>query len=162
MQKTPLTFWSRWMMFLAFFLLVYGLAMVFVPEMMNQTFVAPLLFGNNDPLQSTFFSMGASGKTILNILSGLLGTVTLGWAVQIAWIAHIPFRNGEWWAWYALATSLCAWAVFEFYFKLMDGITGPGLVAHFGLLMAFAIPLLATFRHFHPVMSIQGESGGGS
>ncbi len=78
MQKIPLTFWSRWMMLLAFFLLVYGLGMVFAPATMNQTFVVPLLFGNNEPLRSTFSSMGANTRVLLNALSGLLGMVTLG------------------------------------------------------------------------------------
>ncbi len=56
--------------------------------------------------------------------------------------------------------SLSAWAVFEFYFKLTEGITGPGLVAHFGLLMAFAIPLLASYQSFHLVEIPAAENSG--
>jgi hypothetical protein len=151
MQKSVPVFWSRWIKFLSFFLIVYGLAMVFVPQMMNRTLVGPLLYGNNEVLRSEFVSVGEPEAAFLNVLSGLLGTVTIGWAIQMAWIAHKPFLNSERWAWNSLAMSVCVWAALEFYFKLTDGITGPGLFAHFGLLIAFAIPLLATYRYFHPM-----------
>ena len=149
MQKSVPIFWSRWILFLSIFLIIYGLAMVFVPKTMNHTFVGPLLFGNNEYLLIKFVSIDEPEATFHNILSGLLGTVTIGWAIQMAWIAYQPFREGETWAWNSLTMSVCAWAVFEFYFKLTDGISGVGLFAHFGLLVAFAIPLLVTYRNFH-------------
>lgn len=158
MQKSVPVFWSRWIKFLSFFLIVYGLAMVFVPEAMNRTLVGPLLYGNNEVLRSGFVSVGEPEATFLNVLSGLLGTVTIGWAIQMAWIAHSPFRSGERWAWNALAVSVSVWAALEFYYKLIEGINGVGLFAHFGLLIAFAVPLLATYRYFHPtIMTDQPE-----
>ena len=68
----------------------------------------------------------------------------------MAGIAHLPFRQGERWAWNSLLVSVSAWAALEFTFKLTNRISGVGLFAHFGLLLAFAIPLLATYRYFHP------------
>jgi hypothetical protein len=150
MQKSTPVFWSRWIKFLSFFLIVYGLAMVFVPQMMRDP-VAAILFDNHESFRSAFVSTGEPQSTFLNVLSGLLGTVTTGWAIQMAWIAHKPFRSGETWAWNALAMSVSVWAALEFYYKLIEGINGVGLFAHFGLLIAFAVPLLATYRYFHPV-----------
>jgi hypothetical protein len=69
----------------------------------------------------------------------------------MAWSTHKPFRSGETWAWNALTLSVFIWAALEFCFKLIEGINGIGLFAHFSLLIAFAVPLLATFRYFHPV-----------
>jgi hypothetical protein len=152
MQKSTPVFWSRWIKFLSFFLIVYGLAMVFVPQMMR-TPVASILFDNHESFRSAFVSMGEPQSTFLNVLSGLLGTVTTGWAIQMAWIAHIPFRSGERWAWNALAMSVSVWAILEFVFKLIDGINGIGLVAHFGLFVAFAIPLAATYGDFYSTAS---------
>ena len=149
MQKSMSVFWSCWIQFLSGFLVIYGVAMVFVPEWMNRTLVSTLLYGNNEMLRSAFVSAGEPSATFLKILSGLLGTVTVGWAIQMGWIVYKPFRNGERWAWNALAISVLAWALLEFYFKFTGGITGVGLIAHFGLLIAFAIPLSATYRHFH-------------
>lgn len=149
MQKSIIVFWSRWIQSLSGFLGIYGLAMVFAPEFMNRTLVSTLLYGNNDLLRSAFVSAGEPNATFLKVLSGLLGTVTVGWAIQMGWIAYKPFRNGERWAWNGLAISVLTWALLEFYFKFTNGITGVGLIAHFGLLIAFAIPLTATYRHFH-------------
>jgi hypothetical protein len=150
MPKPLSPFWPRWVIGLSVFLILYGLAMMFLPQTMNRTFVGPLLYGNNERLQSAFVSLREPETTFLNVMSGLLGTVTIGWAIQMAWIAHIPFRNGERWAWIALAMSVSVWAILEFLFKLLDGISSVGLVAHFGLLVAFAIPLAATYRDFYP------------
>jgi hypothetical protein len=150
MQKSIPVFWSRWIKFLSFFLIAYGLAMVFAPQMMR-TPVAAILFDNQESFRSAFLSTGEPQSTFLNVLSGLLGTVTTGWAIQMAWIAHKPFRSGETWAWNALATSVSVWAALEFYYKLIEGINGIGLFAHFGLLIAFAVPLLATYRYFHSI-----------
>jgi hypothetical protein len=148
MQTSLLRRWTSWIKFLSFFLVVYGLAMVFTPQMMR-TPVAAILFDNHAALRDDFVSTDEPHATFLNLLSGLLGTVSTGWAVQIAWIAHKPFYKGERWAWNMLAMSVSVWAVLEFYFKLAQGINGVGLFAHFGLWIAFAIPLLATYRYFH-------------
>ncbi|MDL1885502.1 hypothetical protein FBR01_17880 [Anaerolineae bacterium CFX8] len=149
MQKSVPVFWSRWIMVISFFLIAYGLAMVFAPQMMR-TPVAAILFDNNESFRRAFVAAGEPESTFLHVLSGLLGTVTTGWAIQTAWIAHKPFRCGETWAWNALAMSISAWSALEFYYKLVESINGIGLFAHFGLWIAFAVPLLATYRYFHP------------
>jgi hypothetical protein len=156
MPKSNPVFWSRWIMLISFFLIAYGLAMVFAPQLMRSP-VAAILYDNNEVLRSAFISAVEPQSKFLNALSGLLGTVTTGWAIQIAWLAYIPFRNGETWAWNTLAGSVSVWAVLEFYYKLVEGINGIGLFAHFGLWIAFAVPLLMTYRHFHPVVSTPPE-----
>lgn len=148
MPRLTLRFWSRWIKVLSLFLIAYGLAMVFAPQMMR-TPVGGILFDNNEALHSAFVSAGEPLSTFLNLLSGLLGTVTTGWAIQMAWIAHKPFQQGETWAWNALTASMTVWSALEFAYKFVEGINGVGLVAHFGLLAAFAVPLLATYRPFH-------------
>jgi hypothetical protein len=130
--------------------------MVFAPEVMNRHLVDPLLFQNSERLRSASASMDEPGLALLGVLSGLLGAVTIGWSIQMAWIAYKPFSNGEPWAWNAMVVSLSAWAAVEFYFKWADGIRGLGLFAHFGLLIALAIPRLATCRYFHPAAKMGG------
>lgn len=140
-----LLFYSRCLKFLSFSLMLYGLAMIFAPDWMNQTLVVPLLYSDKPIFQSTFNAMTGEEQQLLETLSALLGTVTLGWAIQMTWIAHIPFRKGEPWAWFALGSSLITWAILEFIFKFISGIGGLGLFAHFGLLLAYAIPLILTY-----------------
>jgi hypothetical protein len=81
--------------------------MVFDPQLMNRTLVSTLLYGNNEGLRNAFVASDETQQTFLNTLSGLLGTVTIGWAIQMAWIARLPFRKGERWAWNSLLMSMC-------------------------------------------------------
>ena len=141
-------FWSRWIAFLSLFLIIYGLAMMFVPQTMNSTLVGPLLY-HDDVQRKAFAAMAEPDMTFFNIINGLLGTVTIAYAILIGWIALVPFRKGERWAWNALAMSVTVWAMLEGYLKLSYGL-GVWSQAHLGLVVAFGIPLLATYRNFHP------------
>jgi len=147
MPGTVPVFWSRWIVFLSLFLILYGLAMMVAPQTMNSVLVGPLLY-HDEAQRIAFAAMVEPDVTFFNIINGLLGTVTIGYAILIGWIAFEPFHNGERWAWNALAMSVTVWAVLEGYLKLSYGL-GMWSQAHLGLLVAFGIPLLATYRDFH-------------
>ena len=147
MYRTVPVFWSRWLLFLSLFLIIYGLAMVFAPQLMNSTLVGPLLY-HTEVLRSAYARLVEPELTFLNILNALLGTVTIGYAILIGWIAFEPFRKGERWAWNAIGMSVVAWAILEGYVKLSKGL-GIWSMAHLGLLVAFSVPLFATYRYFH-------------
>jgi hypothetical protein len=138
---------SLWIQFLCLVLIAYGVAMVFAPQMMNSTLVGPLLY-HSESLQAAFTQVGGTDPIFFNVLNGLIGAVTIGYAISIGWIAREPFRRGESWAWNAIAASITTWAIFESYVKLASGL-GVWSQAHFGLLVAIGIPLLVTYRHFH-------------
>lgn len=142
MPKSGSILWSHWIKFLSFFLIAYGLAMVLIPHLMR-TPVASILFDNHESFRTAFIARDEPQSTVLNVMSGLLGTVTTGWAIQMAWLAHNPFRNGEIWAWNALAMSISVWAALEFYYKLIEGINGIGLFTS-----DYGLPLL--FRYWRP------------
>jgi len=152
--------WSRWIEFLSLLLIVYALAMVFVPEMMSRTLVGPLLFYHDEVLRSAFTRLTDPDLIFVNVLNGLIGSVTMGWAIVFSAIASGPFRKGETWSWNALTAGVTAWAIVEAYVKLTHGL-GVWSLAHISLLVAYGVPLLATYRHFHrsvPVAS--GETNG--
>jgi hypothetical protein len=155
MRRAVPVFWSRWIAFLSLLLILYGLAMAFAPQMMNVTLVGPLLF-HSEVLRSAFAQLAEPELTFLNVLNGLLGAVTVGYAILIGGIALEPFRRGERWAWNTIAASVTAWAILEGYVKLAHGL-GVGSLAHLGLLVAFGIPLLATYRYFHPSATIDSN-----
>jgi len=148
MPRTAPVLWSRWIGFLSLLLIIYGLAMVFMPQMMNSTLVGPLLY-HTELLRSAFARLAEPELIFVNVLTGLIGSVTTGWAIVFGWIALEPFRKGERWAWNAMAAGVTAWAVLEGYVKLANGL-GVWSLAHISLLVAYGIPLLATYRHFHP------------
>jgi|SRR5436190_2567936 len=153
MPKAVPVLWSRWIEFLCLILIFYGLAMVFAPQFMSSALVGPLLY-HTETLRSAFTKLAEPDVTFVNILNGLLGAVTIGYAIIIGWIVYEPFRKGERWSWNAIAMSITAWALFEFYVKWTSGL-GIWSMAHFGLLVAFAIPLLASYPYFHPASKRQ-------
>jgi hypothetical protein len=146
-QPVPV-FWSKWMVVLSLLLIIYGLAMVVAPQMMNSTLVGPLLY-HAETLHNTFKKLSEQEQFFLSIMNGLLGTVVIGYAVLLGWIANTPFRKGERWAWNAIAVSISAWATLEALFKWVNGL-GIWSMAHLGLVVAFGIPLLASYRYFYP------------
>ncbi|MCI0396415.1 MAG: hypothetical protein L0322_15970 [Chloroflexi bacterium] len=158
MPKTTPLLWSRWLLFLSLLLIFYGLAMVFAPPLMNSALVGPLLY-HSEHLQSAFARLVEPELLFLNVMNGLLGAVTIGYAILTGWIAFEPFRRGERWAWNALVVNVLAWATLEGYVKLANGL-GLRSFAHVGLLIAFAIPLAMTYRHFHPPASPGGSAAG--
>jgi hypothetical protein len=146
-SESMLTLCSRWIQFLCLVLIAYGVAMVFAPQMMNSMLVGSLLF-HSESLQTAFERVSGTDPVFFNVLNGLIGAVTIGYAISIGWIAREPFRRGESWAWNAIAASITAWAIFESYVKLASGL-GVWSQAHFSLLAAIGIPLLVTYRRFH-------------
>ncbi len=122
--------------------------MVFAPQVMNDTLVGPLLY-HTEVLHSAFASLADPELIFLNVLNGLLGTVTVAYAIFLCWIAIEPFRRGERWAWNAIAMSITVWAMLEGCVKLSDGL-GIWSMAHLGLPAAIGIPLMATYHYFHP------------
>ena len=148
MHKSIPEFWSRWVLLLSLVLIVYGLAMAIAPKLMNDTLVAPLLY-HDAGLRGALILLAEPVLSYVRVLYGLLGAVTTGWAIMIGWIAFHPFRKGEPWAWNALVVTVSAWALLESYVKLVNGL-GPWSMAHLSLLLAYSLPLVVTYRHFHP------------
>src|SRR5258707_11448617 len=130
MNRTVPVFWSYWLLGLTLLLTIYGLAMAFAPRWMNDVFAGPLLY-HSEVLRSAFTSMTEPESTFHNVFDGLLGAVTIGYAILIGWITFKPFRRGERWAWNALGMSVIAWAIVEAYVKLSGGL-GIWSMAHIG------------------------------
>jgi hypothetical protein len=148
MHKTVPLLWSRWLLALSFFLVIYGLAMLVAPQWMSRTLVGPLLY-HNELLQSAFTALTGPELLFMKVMNGLIGAVTVAYAILIGAIAFTPFRRGERWAWNALAASVIVWAILEGYFKAANGL-GIKSMAHLGFLIVFSIPLGMTYRHFYP------------
>jgi hypothetical protein len=55
--------------------------------------------------------MSAEAAAYVAFVYGVLGAVMIGWGVTLGWIARVPLRRGEAWAWWATAVPLVAWFV---------------------------------------------------
>ena len=147
MNKTVPSFWLRWIQLLCLMLILYGVAMVVAPQMMNSRLIGPILYQSGS-LHNAFTTLAGPDQTFVNVLNGLIGAVTMGYAILLGWVTLEPFRKGETWAWNAITIGLVVWAILEAYVKLINGL-GIQSFLHFGLLVAFGIPLVATYRMFH-------------
>src|SRR5437762_14259361 len=93
MPKAVPVLWSRWIEFLCLILIFYGLAMVFARQFMSSALEVPLLY-HTETLRSAFTKLAEPDVTFVNILNGLLGAVTIGYAILIGWMVYGPLRNG--------------------------------------------------------------------
>jgi hypothetical protein len=82
------------------------------------------------------------------VLAAILGGALAGYFVLVGFIAWVPFRRREPWAWYAIACGVLAWFAID---------SGMCLVhrAHFNVwavnvpaLVALGLPLAATYNEF--------------
>ena len=142
-MREPPTFWWRWLLAAATGVGVFGLACVLLPDAV-QAFFNMLMFGRTwlPP------EYGTAVVPYLVFVTGVLGAVMLGWAVLMLLARVGPFRRGDVEGWRMLAWPLAIWFVVDTTWSVATGFWQNAILnCAFGL--AFAIPLAATWRHFH-------------
>lgn len=133
-------FWRRWLIAVTVAVMIYGVGLMALPEVMTGVFRA-LFFAAPTPL--TDFS--AEATAYVRLVQGVLGAVLIGWMVMLLSILLGAFRRREREAWQTLALSIVLWFVVDSGFSL--AIVNPAhALFNVGFLIAFAIPLAATFR----------------
>jgi hypothetical protein len=92
---------------------------------------------------------GASGEALdyMSFVGSLLGAVTIGMCVGLWWIARIPLRRGEPWAWTATVTTIAAWFAVDSTMSVLTGF--PRNVGLNVLAVATAAPALFALRPRH-------------
>lgn len=113
----------------------YGASMVLVPRVSGGLFAA-LGFG----MREAGIVDGAARSYVLFIY-GVLGSVLIGWMALVAAVAAGPLKDGNPWAWRALASSVGAWFLFDTTLSLVLGEWQHALV-NLGFLAALGLPLL--------------------
>jgi len=79
--------------------------------------------------------------------NGVLGAVMTGWMIAVIAIARGPFVEGRPWAWMTVAGSVAGWFLIDTAFSVMLGAWG-NVALNTAMVLMFAVPLLATRRHF--------------
>mgnify|MGYP001219763364 CR=1 FL=1 len=144
-MNTQTTFFWRWLILVIIGTLLFGLNMIFLPNVTNGLFNA-MFFPNTDINQ--IFSETA--QHYLQFTYGVLGAIMVGWASLMLYIALRPFRRGEREAWTMITTSIIIWFVVDSAYSLYMGYI-PNVVLNIIFLILYLIPLGATYRHFHHV-----------
>lgn len=141
--RQPPRLWRMWLQAAVAGVGVFGLACVALPGAIA-AFFNLLVFGRTW-LPPEF---GAAAAPYLSFVYGVLGAVMLGWAVLMMMVVEGPFRRGERAGWTMIALPFGTWFVVDTTWSLATGYW-QNAVLNACFALAFAIPLAATWRHFH-------------
>jgi hypothetical protein len=75
----------------------------------------------------------------------VLGSTILGWGLLLAFVAGVPFRRREPWAWYAIAISVVVWVVADTVVSFRAGVYLEVLFNGVALAL-YGLPLRMTYR----------------
>ena len=136
-------FCQRWLLILGVIIVVFGVALGFLfPTLSYDLFLA-----QSDP---AFSAMGEfTGGTVFfqQWISGVLGATMAGWGVCIAFIAAVPFKRKEKWAWNCLAIAVSLWFVIDTFLSWRFGALF-NVVFNVLIFLAAMVPLLLSRKYF--------------
>ena len=130
-------FWWRILVGVTAALMLFGLALVVMPNLALQGF-SLLIYGASAHL-NTF---GAEAVAYISLVHAVLGAVMFGWGVMFMFLALGPLRRGSSEAWYIFTVALLAWFIPDTTYSLLSGFW-QNAVLNAGFALMFAIPLTA-------------------
>jgi hypothetical protein len=135
-------FWWYWLLVAIVGLILFGSAFIFLQDLMQGLF--NWIF--SPTVDSRRYTPEA--VTSLKFAYGVLGAVMIGWAINLLMVLFGAFRRSEREGWNGIALSMVIWYVVDTTFSLVSGFFGNAILNTL-LFVMFAVPLAATYRHFH-------------
>ncbi len=142
------TFWTRWLLLTFILLIGFGLILIFVPSVFQNT-IGRLSYNQLFNGEEAFAALSDENATYLEFNLQVMGAIIVGWFIPLVGIIVQPFRQGETWAWNVITLSVVAWFILDTGASLASGIT-PNALGNLGFFIPIIIPLLATYHQFHP------------
>ncbi len=137
-------FWQKWLLFVAIYLVLFGLVLAFWGQ-------SPLLdFVFNKQIDPVFWPEGdAPGNAAVfqAWVYGVLGTTVTGWGIFMAFLAHYPFKAREKWAWNCFAVGIAVWYIADTVVSAYYQV-GFNVLFNTTLLVLLGLPLLLTRKDF--------------
>lgn len=143
---TVSTVWTRWLLAVSIIGCVLGVLLFAVP-FVQQT-VGDLYYDRYLG-ESAYSALSGPEIRFQQFVYGVMGALMAAWMATLAFLIHIPFRRGERWAWYAIDIGAVLWFIGDSYVSAVTGF-GVHILVNVGFLMAIGLPLVMTFRQFHP------------
>jgi hypothetical protein len=145
---TSFVFWQRWLLVLGGIVIAFGLGMA----LLNATPLFDLFNRQIDPAFWGVQPLPGQALAFRGWAYGVLGATTAGWGVFIAFLAQVPFRRRERWAWNCVALGILVWYVPDTLISLSFGVL---FNAFFNtlLLALVLLPLIFTRKDFEPATS---------
>jgi hypothetical protein len=139
-DRTPITFWYRWLVVVTAGMMAFGLFLVVAPGLTRQGF-SLMVYGDADRIGG----FGGKAADYIELVHAVMGAVMVGWGTAMLLVLRGPFRRDLREGWTILAVSLTAWFVPDTIASLASGFWQNAVLnAVFAVL--YAIPLAATFR----------------
>ena len=103
-------FWQRWLLISTYFVILFGLVMVFLnsTELYNRVIndqYNPVFWGNN--------TISKNAELFQQWVYGAWGATIIGWGIIVAFIAQYPFKRKEKWSWMGLTIMLSVWYLLD-------------------------------------------------
>ena len=146
MNKHISSLWWGWLLALCGMAAFGGILFSFAPQVLYPLTAKPFynVFFDHD----AFSVLTNPELTFQNWVYGAAGSNLVAWSLALALIVVGPFRRGERWAWTVIAITIAAKTLINIYVALNYGVVRDTL-GNVGLLIAFGIPLAATYRLFY-------------
>lgn len=143
MLENKLRFWDGWLLAVAVLLTVFGLAVAFLGQ-------TALFAAYDRALAAAFWGGAAIPSDVAHykaFVYGPLGGVIAGRWLLVAFVAALPFRRREAWAWWAVLASVGLWFAVD---SFVSWRTGAIFNVAFNCMPALAtlLPLYFTRREF--------------
>ena len=130
-------------MILGAIIVVFGVALALL-------YSTPLFDIFRTQIDPVFWAAGElTGGTLLfqQWIYGVLGATMAGWGVSIAFIAAVPFKRREKWAWNCLALAVSLWFVIDTFLSWRFGALF-NVVFNVLIFLAAMLPLLFSSKYF--------------
>lgn len=135
--------WQRWLLILGMIIVVFGVALALL-------YSTPLFDIFRTQIDPVFWTAGelADGTLLFQQwIYGVLGATMAGWGVCIAFIAAVPFKRREKWAWNCLALAVSLWFVIDTFLSWRFGALF-NVAFNMLIFLAVLVPLALSRRDF--------------
>jgi hypothetical protein len=136
-------FCQRWLLALGVIIVVFGVALAFL-------YPTPLFDIFRTQIDPVFWGAGelTSGTALFQQwIYGVLGATMAGWGVCIAFVAAVPFKRKEKWAWNCLALAVSLWFVVDTFLSWRFGALF-NVAFNVLIFLAALVPLLFSRKYF--------------
>jgi ABC-type multidrug transport system fused ATPase/permease subunit len=127
-------FWSKVLLAVIVATLVFGLSLVYLPQIMQPIFNMIIFNTTESPFDP-------EAARYITFVFGVLGAVMVGWTIALIFLA----RRGGREAWQAITVSVVVWYVIDTIFSIYSGYAA-NAVLNTVVLAAFAVPLFMIYR----------------
>lgn len=134
---------SRYLTIVFGIMLITGLILTYTPFI---TDFGGAIYYNIYAGENAYSQLSPELRDYQHFVFGVMGSVMSAWCVLLAFIAAVPLRNGERWAWNLILLSVLVWYAGDSYISAATGFW-----IHVGLntifLIMVEIGLWMTYRH---------------